>query len=63
MPVTVPVALTVPSAALLLLHTPPAVALPSSVVAAIHTDVVPVIAGTAGLIVTLVTALQPLLMV
>ena len=62
MPVTVPVEdPIVATAVLLLLHTPPLVALVNVVVKPMHTFVVPPIAAGFGLTVKLVTAIQPVL--
>ena len=64
MPVTVPVEdPIVATAVLLLLHTPPLVALVNVVVKPMHTFVVPPIAAGFGLTVKLVTAIQPVLIV
>ena len=48
MPVTVPVALTVATPAVLLLHTPPAAASANVVAVPVHTVVVPVIVPAVG---------------
>ncbi len=64
MPVTVPVEEPmVATAVLLLLHTPPLVALVNVVVKPTHTLIVPPIAAGFGLTVKLVTAIQPVLRV
>ena len=55
-PVTIPVAVTAATAALLLLHVPPAVASDNVVVAPVHTVVVPVIVPAVGVAVTVTVA-------
>jgi hypothetical protein len=57
-PVTTPTASTVALAVLLLLHTPPDIALASAVVEPIQTDEAPVLAGTEPTVM-LVVAMQP----
>ncbi len=62
MPVTVPVEEPIEATpVLLLLHTPPLVALVNVVIKPTHTFVVPPIAAGFGLTVKLVTAIQPVL--
>lgn len=58
-PVTTPVASTVATARLLLLHVPPGVLLLSAVVSPGHTVSVPVVTGARGLTVIVVVAIQP----
>ncbi len=55
-PVTTPVLLTVPTAVLLLLHVPPAVAFDKAVVCPTHIDVPPVIAPGGVLMVNVFVA-------
>ena len=58
-PATVPVALMLAIVVLLLLHAPPLVRSPSTVVASEHREKVPVIAYGSGFTVTVACAMQP----